>query len=46
MKKAHITFTFMLTHLWVLMSFFGGLLFEMLILYPNVFHDVPRSTRR
>jgi hypothetical protein len=43
MKKPHITFTFMLTHLWVLMSFFSGLLFETLILYPNVFHDVPRS---
>jgi uncharacterized membrane protein len=25
------------------MMFFGGLLSETLILYPNIFHDVPRS---
>lgn len=41
MKTPHLTF--ILTHLWGLMVFFGGLLCETFILYPNVFHDVPRS---
>ena len=45
MKTPLITFAIILTHLWVLMIFFGGL-FETFILYPNIFHDVPRSTRR
>jgi hypothetical protein len=43
MKTPPITFTFMLTHFWVLMSVFGGLLFERFIVYPNILHDVPRS---
>jgi len=28
---------------WVMMTFFGGLLAETYILYPNVFYDVPHS---
>lgn|SRR5690606_2456264 len=30
-------------HLWTVMILFGAILFETLILYPNIFHQVPRS---
>ena len=43
MKKLQITFAFVLAHAWVLMIFFGALVFDTLIIYPNTFHDVPRS---
>ncbi len=43
MNKQQIAFAFVLTHLWVLMIFLGAILFETLILYPDIFHDVPRS---
>ena len=43
MKKNQITFAFVLAHAWVLMIFFGALVFDTLIVYPNTFHDVPRS---
>ena len=46
MKKAQITFTFILAHAWVLMIFFGALVFDTLIVYPNTFHDVPHSLER
>jgi hypothetical protein len=42
-KKQQVTFAFVLTHAWVLMIFFGALVFDTLIVYPNVFYDVPRS---
>lgn len=42
-EETTITFAFFLTHLWVLMIRLGAILFETLILYPDVFHDVPRS---
>lgn len=37
------TFPLVMTHSWLVMIFFGGLLSETVIIYPNVFHDVPRS---
>ena len=43
MKKQRIAFAVILTYLWVLMILLGGILFDTLILYPDVFHDVPRS---
>src|SRR5215218_1929704 len=43
MKKQQVTFVFVLAHAWVLMIFFGALVFDTLIIYPNVFYDVPRS---
>jgi hypothetical protein len=43
MKKIRITFAFVLAHAWGLMIFFGALLFDTFIVYPNTFHDVPRS---
>ena len=43
MKKEQITFAFILTYLWVLMILLGAIIFETLILYPDIFHDVPRS---
>ena len=46
MKKPQVTFAFVLAHAWVLMIFFGALVFDTLIVYPNTFHDVPRSLER
>jgi len=46
MKKLHISFAFVLAHAWVLMIFFGALVFDTLIVYPNTFHDVPHSLER
>jgi hypothetical protein len=43
MKKQQIAFAFSLTHLWVLMILFGAIFFETLIIYPNIFHNIPRS---
>ena len=43
MKKQQIAFPFVLAHTWVLIIFFGALVFDTLIVYPNTFHDVPRS---
>ena len=43
MEKQQVTFVVILTYLWVLMIFLGAILFETLILYPDIFHDVPRS---
>ena len=43
MKNKQIAFAFILTYLWVLMILLGGILFDALILYPDIFHDVPRS---
>jgi hypothetical protein len=43
MKKQRIAFVFILTYLWVLMILLGSILFDTLVLYPNIFHDAPRS---
>ncbi|MFC7441568.1 hypothetical protein [Laceyella putida] len=43
MKKRHIAFAFSLTQLWVLMSLLGAILCETLMIYPNIFYDIPRS---
>ena len=45
MKRQYITFPFVLAHAWVLMIFFGALVFDTLIVYPNTFHDVPALSR-
>lgn len=43
MKKRQVAFAFVVAHVWVLMIFFGALVFDTLIVYPDTFHDVPRS---
>jgi len=43
MKRQQIAFALILAYLWVLMILLGAILFETLILYPNIFHDVPGS---
>ncbi len=43
MKQQQITFAFTLAYLWVLMILLGAILFDTLVLYPDIFHDVPRS---
>src|SRR5215217_597759 len=42
-KKQRIAFAFTLTYLWVMLILLGSILFDTLVLYPNIFHDVPRS---
>jgi hypothetical protein len=42
-KKQRIAFAFTLTYLWVMIILLGSILFDTLVLYPNIFHDVPRS---
>ena len=41
MKKPQVTFAFVLAHAWVLMIFFGALVFDTLIVYPKY---LPRRT--
>ena len=43
MKRQKIAFALTLTYLWVLMILLGAILFDTLVLYPNIFHNVPRS---
>jgi hypothetical protein len=43
MKRERLAFVVTLTYVWALLTLFGGLLFETLIIYPNIFHDVPHS---
>jgi uncharacterized membrane protein len=43
MTRQQIAFALVLAYLWVLMILLGAILFETLILYPNIFHDVPGS---
>jgi hypothetical protein len=43
MQKQHVAFAAMIIFLWTLMIMFGSILFETFIIYPNIFHDVPRS---
>ncbi len=43
MKKRQITFAFILAYLWMLMILFGAIVFETFIVYPDIFHDIPRS---
>ena len=43
MKKQHIAFVFILAYLWMLMILFGVIVFETFIIYPDIFHDIPRS---
>lgn len=43
MKKQRIAFAFTLTYLWVMMVLLGSILFDTLVLYPDIFRDVPRS---
>jgi hypothetical protein len=43
MKQQQITFALTLAYLWVLMILLGAILFDTLVLYPDIFHDVPRS---
>ena len=38
-----ITFAITLTYLWVMMMFLGSMLIETLMIYPNIFHNVPES---
>ncbi len=42
-KKQQVAFASTMTYLWVTMILFGANVFETLIIYPNIFHDVPRS---
>jgi hypothetical protein len=41
--RQQVTFGLVLAYLWVLMIFFGAIVFETVVVYPDIFHDVPRS---
>jgi hypothetical protein len=41
--KKQATTGFIIAYLWILMMISGGILFETLIVYPNIFYDVPQS---
>src|ERR671917_1972448 len=43
MKRQRITFAFALVYLWVMMILLGSIVLETFMVYPNIFHDVPRS---
>jgi hypothetical protein len=43
MKRQQIAFAFALMYLWVMMILLGSIVLETFMVYPNVFHDAPRS---
>ena len=43
MKKQQIAFAVLLTYLWVMMILLGSIVLETFMVYPNIFHDAPRS---
>ncbi len=43
MQRQRIAFTFALVYLWVLMILLGSIVLETFMVYPNIFHDAPRS---
>jgi Domain of unknown function (DUF1772) len=43
MKKQRIAFAVILTYLWVMMILLGSIVLETFMVYPNIFHDAPRS---
>jgi len=43
MKRQQIAFAFALVYLWVMMILLGSIVLETFMVYPNIFHDAPRS---
>jgi hypothetical protein len=43
MKRQHIVFAFIVVYLWAIIILLGATLYETFIIYPNMFHDVPRT---
>ncbi|MGC0141763.1 hypothetical protein [Pseudactinotalea sp. Z1732] len=43
MKRRSVSFVAVLTYTWLQIMLFGGLVAETLLVYPNVFADIPRS---
>lgn len=43
MLRRRISFVISAAYVWVAMVAFGGILVETVVIYPNVFHDVPGS---
>lgn len=42
-NRRQISFVFSLVYVWVVLIHLGALVFETLIIYPDIFHDVPHS---
>jgi len=42
-KVQSVAFWVILVYLWVMMILFGAIVMETFMVYPNVFHDPPRS---
>ncbi len=43
MKRQRIAFASILMYLWVMMILLGSIVLETFMVYPNIFHDAPRS---
>ncbi|HLS13693.1 MAG TPA: hypothetical protein VK095_04205 [Beutenbergiaceae bacterium] len=43
MRQAKVSYAVVLVYAWLQIAFFGALAAETLLVYPNVFHDIPRS---
>jgi hypothetical protein len=43
MERQQIAFAFALVYLWVMMILLGSIVLETFMVYPNIFHDAPRS---
>ena len=43
MQKQQIAFAVILAYLWVMMILLGAIVLETFMVYPNIFHDAPRS---
>lgn len=43
MNRQRLAFGLALIYLWIVMIHLGALIFETLILYPNIFYNVPQS---
>jgi hypothetical protein len=43
MTRQPIAFAFTLAYLWLMMILLGSITLETFMVYPNIFHDAPRS---
>lgn len=43
MWRQRLSFAFLLAYLWIMMILVGAIVLETFMIYPNIFHDPPRS---
>ena len=44
MNKQHFVLVVVGAYLWVMLILFGSIVLETFMVYPNIFHDPPRSS--